>query len=396
MADIHVSFCGKTFDNPFVIAASPSSDSLEKVERAFQAGWGGAVLKTIEPEGKQRRLAEPNMGALDFMGRKQMAFYNYDLCTQLTLKELCDEIIYLKKHYPSKIVIASVMAGTDEEWRVIVQAVEEAGADMIECSVSCPQGDASGKIPATDPELLTQFTKSIKKHVKKNTPIIVKLSPNVTEIAVVAKAAEHGGADSICAIDTVRSFIGIDIESGKPKLNVDGKAALGGLSGPAIKPIALGCIVQIAQNVHIPIGGVGGISNYEDAVEFMMLGCSIVEICTAVSKYGYGMIDGLCRGLSDYLDKKGYKNVSEIVGTALSTVVSQEQLSREWKAVNRTDYENCKKCGACVTACQDCGFGALTKAENGLPKLNSKQCLGCGVCKTVCPFNCIEMVQKRG
>lgn len=396
MADIRVSFCGKIFQNPFVIAASPSSDSLEKVERAFRAGWGGAVLKTIEPEGKQRKLAEPNMGALDYMGRKQMAFYNYDLCTQLSLQELCDEIIYLKKHYPDRIVIASVMAGTDEEWRVIVQAVEEAGADMIECSVSCPQGDASGKIPAADPELLTQFTRSIKRHVRKDTPIIVKLSPNVTDIAAVAKAAEAGGADSVCAIDTVRSFIGIDIESGKPKLNVDGKAALGGLSGPAIKPIALGCIVQIAKTVQIPIGGVGGISNYEDAVEFLLLGSKIVEICTAVSKYGYGMIDGLCKGLSDYLDRKGYTSVEQIVGSSLSTVVPQPELSREWKAVNHTDPDKCKKCGACITACNDCGFGALKKGQDGYPQLDMDICLGCGVCKTVCPFNCIEMVQKRG
>ena len=392
MADISVSFCGKKFINPFVIAASPSSDSLEKVERAFQAGWGGAVLKTIEPEGKQRKLAEPNMGALDFMGRKQMAFYNYDLCTQLSLKELCDEIIYLKKNYPDRIVIASVMAGTEDEWRTIVQAVESAGADMIECSVSCPQGDASGKIPAADPQLLEQFTKNIKKYIQKQTPIIVKLSPNVTDIAAVAKAAEQGGADSICAIDTVRSFIGIDIETGKPKLNVDGKAALGGLSGPAIKPIALGCIVQIAKEVHIPIGGVGGISNYADAIEFMMLGCQIVEICTAISRYGYGMIRGLCKGLSDYLDQKRYTDVSQIMGIALPTVVSQPELSREWKAVNKTDFRKCKKCGACITACQECGFGALTPDSEGTPYLERNKCFGCGVCKTVCPFQCIEMI----
>ena len=392
MADISVDFCGIKFENPFVIAASPSSDSLEKVERAFQAGWGGAVLKTIEPEGKQRKLAEPNMGALDFMGRKQMAFYNYDLCTQLSLEELCDEIIYLKKNYPGKIVIASVMANTAQEWKTIVRRVEAAGADMIECSVSCPQGDASGKIPATEPELLRKFAGDIKRFLKKDTPIIVKLSPNVTDIAAVAEAAEQGGADSLCAIDTVKSFIGIEIETGRPKLHVNGQTTLGGLSGPAIKPIALGCIVQIVKRVHIPVAGVGGISNFEDAIEFMMLGCPIVEICTAISRYGYQMIDKLCTGLNDYLDRKGYSNVSEIVGMALPSIVSQAELSREWRAVNSIDREKCKKCGACVTACQDCGFGALTKDDNSRICLDRDKCLGCGVCKTVCPFGCIEIV----
>lgn len=391
MADISVTFCGKKFSNPFVIAASPSSDSLEKVERAFRAGWGGAVLKTIEPAGKQRSLAEPNMGALDYAGRKQMAFYNYDLCTQLTLDELCEEIRYLKRHYPNQIVIASVMAGTEEEWCTIVQAVEKAGADMIECSVSCPQGDASGRIPASDPELLEQFVRSIKRNLRRSTPVIVKLSPNVTDIAAVAKAAEEGGADAVCAIDTVRSFIGIDIRSGKPKLHVDGKAALGGLSGPAVKPIALGCIVQIAQNVGIPVAGVGGISNYEDAVEFMLLGCGIVEICTAISRYGYGMIDGLCRGLESYLEEKGLGALSELTGKSLDTVVPQAELSRDYHAVNVTDMAKCKKCGCCITACQDCGFGALEKGENGYPELKMEKCRGCGVCKTVCPASCIEM-----
>lgn len=392
MADISISFCGKKFINPFVIAASPSSDSREKVERAFKAGWGGAVLKTIEPAGKQRALAEPNMGALDYAEKKQMAFYNYDLCTQLTLEELCEEITYLKTNYPDRMVIASIMAGTEKEWQEMVGAVEEAGADMIECSVSCPQGDASGRIPAADPELLEKFTVSIKRYTTKNTPVIVKLSPNVTDIVAVAKAAEKGGADAICAIDTVKSFIGLDIWTGKPKLNVDGKAALGGLSGPAVKPIALGCIVQIAQNTNIPLAGVGGISNYEDAVEFMLLGCGIVEICTAISKYGYQMIDGLCEGLERYLDEMGKISLSELTGSSLHAIVPQEQLSRTYQAVNETNESKCKKCGCCIRACNDCGFGALMLGASGYPKLKTDKCKGCGVCVTVCPADCIRIV----
>lgn len=391
MADISILFCGKKFINPYVIAASPSSDSLDKVERAFQAGWGGAVLKTIEPAGRQRTLAEPNMGALDFMGRKQMAFYNYDLCTQQSMEELCREISCLKKHFPDRIVMASIMASREEEWSRMVREAADAGADMIECSVSCPQGDESGKIPAADPQTLTGCVKMIRKYLRKDIPLVVKLTPNVTDIVSIAKAAEAGGADALCAIDTVKSFIGIDIETGLPKLNVNGKAALGGLSGPAVKPIALGCAAQICKNVKIPVCGVGGISTYEDALEFMMLGCGIVELCTAVSRYGYGMIDKLCAGLSTYMDRKGIHSLEEIRGSSLHTIVGQDELERGWNAVNITDIKKCRKCGACITACQDCGFGALTKGEGKTPLLAAEKCRGCGVCRTVCPADCIEI-----
>lgn len=391
MADISISFCGKKFINPYVIAASPSSDSLDKVERAFQAGWGGAVLKTIEPAGRQRTLAEPNMGALDYMGRKQMAFYNYDLCTQQSMEELCREISCLKRHFPDRIVIASIMASRETEWSRMVREAADAGADMIECSLSCPQGDESGKIPAADPEILTDCVKMIRTHLKKEVPLVVKLTPNVTDIISIAKAAKEGGADALCAIDTVRSFIGIDVETGLPKLNVNGKATLGGLSGPAVKPIALGCVAQICKNVEIPVLGVGGISTYEDALEFMMLGCGVVGLCTAVSRYGFEMIKQLNSGLSRYMDRKGIGSLEEIRGRSLSTVVSQDELDRDWNAVNITDTIKCRKCGACITACQDCGFGALTKGEGKIPILMVEKCKGCGVCRTVCPADCIEI-----
>lgn len=391
MTDISISFCGKKFINPYVIAASPSSDSLEKVERAFQAGWGGVVLKTIEPAGRKRTLAEPNMGALDFMGRKQMAFYNYDLCTQQSMEELCLEISYLKRHFPDRIVMASIMASKEEEWGRMIREATNAGTDMIECSLSCPQGDESGKIPASDPETLTNCVKMIRKYLKNDVPLVVKLTPNVTDIISIAKAAEVGGADALCAIDTVKSFIGIDIETGIPKLNVNGKAALGGLSGPAVKPVALGCVAQICKNVEIPVCGVGGISTYEDALEFIMLGCGVVELCTAVSRYGYGMIRKLCNGLRGYMDRKGLRSLDEIRGSSLHTIVGQDELERGWNAVNITNTTKCRRCGACMTACQDCGFGALIKGESGKPVLIAEKCRGCGVCRTVCPADCIEI-----
>jgi dihydropyrimidine dehydrogenase (NAD+) subunit PreA len=394
MADLYVDFCGKRMVNPFVIAASPSSDGREKEERALEAGWGGIVFKTVSVEKRRPKLAEPNMGALDYGNKKQMAFYNYDLISERSIEEVCDDIVYLKERFPDRILIGSIMAGNMEEWKYLTEKLEEAGADMIECSMSCPQGDEKGKIPAADEELLEKTVSAIKGFIRKSTPLIVKMTPNVTDIAALARAAKRGGADSICAIDTVRSFIGIDIETGMPKLNVEGKASLGGLSGPAIKPIALGCVAAINQAVDIPVAGVGGISNYEDAAEFILLGCGMVQVCTAVSRLGFCMVKDMIKGMKAYMERMGYEKIEDFLGKSLHCIVNQEELEKEKKFILKIDKKRCIRCGRCKTACNDCGYGALFQNEEGYPDIDHTVCKGCGVCRTVCSKNCIEIFKE--
>lgn len=400
MRNLNIQFAGVPFENPFTVAASPSSDSREKVRRALEAGWGGIVFKTTATKGHCPVLAEPNMAGIPIGGRPQGAFYNIDLISERTIEEIQEEIAYFKQLFPDRRFIGSIMASGEEEWNILVQRLEEAGADMIECSMSCPQGEhsiagdeemASNAIPAADRDLMKSTTETIVRATKKGTPIIVKMTPNVTDIVDVARGAVDGGASALCAIDTVRGFIGIDIETGLPKLNVRGLSTWGGLSGPAIKPIALGCVSKLTKEFDIPVAGVGGISNWQDAAEFILLGASNVQVCTAISRYGFPMVKTMQQGLLDYLERKGYDCLQDMVGKSLPYIVDHSLLARDNYLKCTIREDTCLKCGSCRTACQDAGFGAITHEKGNLPRVDVSKCRGCGVCQSVCPKNCIEL-----
>ena len=400
MGKLETTFCGKTFVNPFTISASPSSDSREKVERALEAGWGGIVFKTTALKEHSPVLAEPNMAGIPYGGKPQFGFYNIDLISERTIEEIQEDIVYFKRKYPDRILIGSIMASSQAQWEKLVGCLEDAGADMIECSMSCPQGEqsiategekASNVIPATDRELMKTTTATIKRAVKKSTPAYIKMTPNVTDIVDVASGALEGGANGLCAIDTVRGFIGVDIETGYPKLNIKTLSTWGGLSGPIIKPIALGCVSKLAKSFDIPVAGVGGISNWKDAVEFLLLGASNIQICTAISRYGFGMIKDLCAGLEGYMDRKGYHSVQDMIGSSLRYLVDHADLDRANHLHYHADEEECIKCGACAVACQDAGFGALTFTRGEYPHLDDTICRGCGLCTSVCPKDCITL-----
>ena len=399
MTDLQNNFCGVHFSNPFTVAASPSSDSRDKVRRALDAGWGGVVFKTVGTEAHIPSLAQPNMTGIPFAGRVQSAFYNMDLISERTIEDIQEDIAYFKQCYPDRRLIGSIMASCDEEWGSLVKCLEDAGADLIECSMSCPQGVRSaeeenklGTIPAADATLMERTTRVIKNAVHGNTPIIVKLTPNVTDIVEIARSAEKGGADAVCAIDTVRSFVGIDLETGYPKLNVRGLATWGGLSGPAVKPIALGCVSQIAKALSLPVAGVGGIGCWQDAAEFILLGAGNIQVCTAISKFGFQMVKDLCDGLSAYLGKKGYASLDEMIGRSLDYIVDYSRLDCTNRQVCNIDKAACLRCGSCRIACSDAGYGALTQRAGEYPEVNVPKCRGCGVCQSVCPKGCIQLV----
>ena len=399
MTDLKIDFCGIGFNNPFTVAASPSSDSREKVRRALDAGWGGVVFKTVATDAHLPTLAQPNMAGLSFAGRTQSALYNMDLISERTIGQIQEDIAFFKRLYPDRRLIGSIMASSKAEWVYLVKCLEDAGADMIECSMSCPQGERdardetrAGAIPAADPQLMEHTTQIIKAATHAGTPIIVKLTPNVTNIVEIARSAEKGGADAVCAIDTVRSFIGVDLETGRPKLNVKGYATWGGLSGPAIKPIALGCVSQIAKALTLPVAGVGGVSCWQDAAEFLLLGARNVQVCTAISKYGFRMVKELCSGLSGYLEEKGYSSLEEMIGRSLDYIVDYSKLDCANRQVCSIDKTACLRCGSCCTACGDAGYGALSHQPGGFPEVDASKCRGCGICQSVCPKNCITFI----
>lgn len=401
MKNLNINFAGVEFENPFTVAASPSSDSREKVRRALEAGWGGIVFKTTALPKHCPKLAEPNMAGLSFAGKPQSAFYNIDLISERTIEEIQEDIAYFKQLFPDRRFIGSIMASGEEEWTELVARLEEAGADMIECSMSCPQGEhsiagdaehASNAIPAADPLLMRQTTQVIKTATKKKTPIIVKMTPNVTDIVAIGRGAMEGGADALCAIDTVRGFIGIDLATGYPKLNVRGLSTWGGLSGPAIKPIALGCVSKLTTELPIAVAGVGGVSNWQDAAEFLLLGARNVQVCTAISRYGFKMVEAMQRGLLGYLEEKGYGSLDEMVGKSLPYLVDHSELDRNNRQLCTIDKDVCLRCGSCAVACQDAGFGALHHEKGQYPTVDAGLCRGCGVCRSVCPKDCIRLV----
>lgn len=398
--DLNINFAGVPFENPFTVAASPSSDSREKVRRALEAGWGGIVFKTTALPQHSPKLAEPNMAGLSYAGKPQFAFYNIDLISERTVEEIQEDIAYFKQLYPDRRFIGSIMAAGEDEWIELVHRLEEAGADMIECSMSCPQGEhsiadegkkASNAIPAADRELMRTTTQTILRARKKNTPVIVKMTPNVTDLVDVARGAVEGGADALCCIDTVRGFIGIDLETGYPKLNVNGLSTWGGLSGPAVKPIALGCVSKLTKELDIPVAGVGGVSNWQDAAEFLLLGARNVQVCTAISRYGFGMVQSMQKGLLRYMEQKGFTSLDAMVGKSLPYLVDHSELSQDNHLHCSIDETACLKCGSCATACQDAGFGALHHEKGSVPTLDKAVCRGCGVCQSVCPRDCITL-----
>jgi len=382
--DLSIEFCGRKFINPFTIAASPPSDCRERIERAFSAGWGGAVLKTTSVENEKVDLVYPMMGGLSYRNQRHASFYNIDLISERHIEEICDDIRYLKERYPEHMMIGSIMAGSRADWEELVHKLEDAGADLIECSMSCPQGEGDGTIPVNDAALTEEVTGWIRDARRKNTPIIVKLSPIVTDIAVIGNAAKRGGADALAAIDTVRSYAGVNLDTLEPQLSVRGKSLYCGLSGPSVKPIAMACIADLSQNVGIPVAGIGGLTTWKDAAEFLLLGASNLQICTAIMKYGFGMIDDLNSGLLNYMDEKGFDSLGDMVGKVLPSFAAHEDLDRSVKMVSSIDKELCIGCNSCYVACSNGGYHAISLGGE-TPSIDESKCRGCGVCQSVCP-----------
>ena len=395
MADLSVNFAGIKSPNPFWLASAPPTNMGSMIERAFDAGWGGAVWKTLgEPiVNVSSRLASIDSGALRMIGLN-----NIELITDRPLEVNLREMYECKKKYPNHAVIASLMVESKREaWHEIVKRTQDTGCDGFELNFGCPHGMSErgmGAAMGQVPEYTCMVTEWVKE--VSNLPVIVKLTPNVTNILPPGKAAMRGGADAVSLINTINSVMGVDIDSLIPYPNVGGMAAHGGYCGTAVKPIALNMVSELARDgeFNIPISGIGGINTWRDAVEFMLLGSGTVQVCTAVMHYGYRIVEDMIDGLNNYLNEKGFASVNEIVGKSVNRVTDWGNLDLNYKVVARVNQENCIKCNLCYVACEDGAHQCFSFNEQKFPVVDEPECVGCNLCALVCPSpGAISMVR---
>lgn len=398
MPDISANLGGIKSPNPFWLASAPPTNSGYQVMKAFDAGWGGAVWKTL---GIPVINTSSRYGAVHYRSNRMVGFNNIELISDRPLADNLREIEEVKKYFPDHAVVASLMVESRKEWEQIIRDVENAGVDGIELNFGCPHGMCErgmGSAVGQEPEILKLITGWVKSAAK--VPVIVKLTPNITDITEPAQAAARGGADAISLINTIQSLVGVDLDNFVPYPIVDGKSTNGGYCGPAVKPIALNMVKNCAQHpdVGIPISGIGGIENWRDAVEHMLLGASNVQVCTAVMHYGFGIIRELIPGLEGYMRDKGFNRLDELVGKALPNVKTWEHLNLEYKVVAEIDAAKCIGCQLCYTACEDGAHQAIALPKNGdgrVPLILEENCVGCNLCSLVCPVEqCITMVRR--
>ena len=402
-ADLAVTFCGVRFANPFVLAAAPPTDDLDMLRDNLRAGWAGAVLKTTSVEGTPVPLAYPMVSAVDDGDRRIAALGNIDLISEHRIDEVERRIRALKSELPEKVVIASIMGATRADWESLARRAGEAGADLIECSFSCPQGTLGarpGFMLGQDADLVRTVTGWVKRAAGA-TPIVIKITPQVTDIVAIARAVAEGGGDAICAANTIPSLTGIDLETETPDPDVSGHSTYAGLSGAAIRPITLRTIAEIARATSLPVTGTGGPTTWRDAVQFMLVGATTVQFGTAVMLHGREIIEDLCEGLAHYLDRRGLHSPEALVGRSLPRIVPHDALPRGARVRARIDLERCIGDGACFISCRDGGHRAIAFGADRRPVVDDERCVGCGLCAIVCPVEgCIRVEaiepQRRG
>ncbi len=397
MPDLSVNLAGIISPNPFWLASAPPTNSGYQIMKAFEAGWGGAVWKTL---GVPIVNVSSRYGSVNYRDSKMMGFNNIELITDRPLKDNLREIEEVKKYFPDNSVIASLMVESKKEWHQIVKDVENAGADGIELNFGCPHGMCErgmGSAVGQEPEILRMIVSWVKEVATK--PVIVKLTPNITDITEPGLAARQGGGDAISMINTIQSIVGVDLDNFVPYPIVDGKSTNGGYCGPAVKPIAMNMVKNCAQHpeINLPISGIGGIENWRDAVEFMLLGATNVQVCTAVMHYGFGIVREMISGLSEFMYEKGFSKVQEMIGKALPNMVTWENLNLDYKIVAEINKEKCIECQLCYIACEDGAHQAIGLSKNGsrIPFIIEENCVGCNLCSLVCPVEeCIVMVRR--
>jgi len=372
MANLNCEIAGVRSPNPFWLASAPPTDKQYNVERAFEAGWGGVVWKTLGEAGPPIVNVCSRYGSLDYNGQRMIGLNNIELITDRPLDVNLREITAVKKAWPDRALVVSLMVPcTEQAWREILQQVEQTGCDGVELNFGCPHGMSErgmGSAVGQVPEYIEQVTGWCKQHT--TLPVFVKLTPNITDIRFPARAARQGGADAVSLINTINSIVAIDLDSFSPLPSVGGKGAHGGYCGPAVKPIALSMVSEIARDPAtqgLPLSGIGGIGTWRDAAEYIALGCGSVQVCTAAMR-----------------------------GRAIANVTDWHELDLNYKTLALIHQEMCIECGLCHIVCEDAAHQAIAKEKDADGRRRYRviddECVGCNLCSLVCPVpGCITM-----
>ncbi len=401
MADISCEFLGIKSPNPFWLASAPPTDKKINVMRAFEAGWGGVVWKTL---GSQVKNVSSRYSAINYNGQRVVGFNNIELISDRPLDINLREIVEVIKEFPDRAVIISLMAdNTREAWHEMVKRCEQTGAHGFELNFGCPHGMTErgmGAAVGQDPEIAARIVEWVMEVA--TLPVITKLTPNVHSVVPTGRAVVNAGSDGLSLINTIQSVTGIDLDTLVPNPNVGGQSVFGGYCGPAVKPIALKMLTTISKDPitsQVPISGIGGVSTWQDAVEFMLLGATSVQVCTAAMKHGFRIVEDLCEGLNNWMVEKGFEKTTDFIGKSVPTMTEWEKLDLNFHIVANINQDKCIHCGLCHITCEDTSHQAIFKTD-GMPyndyTINEPECVGCNLCKLVCPVDdCITMIEKR-
>ena len=395
-ADLQITFCGIRCENPFFLASSAICTNYEMVARAFEMGWAGVYYKTIcmddiHEVSPRFDAVSPNPSSGEG-GGTFIGFRNMEQLSENPVDVDFDILRRLKENYPSKIVIASIMGNTEEQWIELAKMAEQAGVDAVELNFSCPQMRIAGmgSDVGQNAELVTFYTAFVKRNV--SIPVIPKMTPNITHINQPAMGAYFAGADAISAINTIKSVT----MTGRSA--VSGKKTISGYSGRAVKPIALRYVLEMTKNPimkNVEFSGIGGIETWRDALEFIQLGCRNVQVCTAVMQYGYRIIDDLILGLQDYMHQRGVSQLEDLVGEELPNFVTPGELDRNTMVYPNINRDKCIGCGRCYTSCMDGGHQAIDfDTATRQPRIIGTRCVGCHLCRLVCPSGAIGTTRR--
>ncbi|MEM1059385.1 MAG: NAD-dependent dihydropyrimidine dehydrogenase subunit PreA [Verrucomicrobiota bacterium] len=325
---------GLRLDNPFVVASGPPGTNLNVIRKAFAEGWGAVVAKTVCLDAASIRNVSPRYGQLAASNGEIYAWENIELISDRPFATWLEEFRAAKEQRPEGVLIASVMEECRRDaWHEIVERCQDTGVDGLELNLSCPHGLPERKMGSAmgeDPEIVEEVVGWVMEVAR--VPVWAKLTPNVTHIEPAARAALHAGATGLSAINTIRSVIGVNLDTLRPLPTVEGRSTPGGYSGPAVKPIALRMVMELGQVIRheFPgrtLHGVGGIESGDNAAEFILCGADTVQVCTGIMKHGYGLVRRMKEQLLAFMDRHGFETPDEFKGRSLPYFTSHSDLA---------------------------------------------------------------------